>query len=344
MKILVVNNMVPFLSGGAEHLAKSLVRHLARFGHDAELLRIPFRWDPAERIYDELLACRMMRLYNVDRVIGLKFPAYLIPHPDKTIWLVHQYRQAYDLAETPYTNIPGDSGGEALRKCIRSADNECFQTTNDVYTISRVVKERLAKHNQIDGTVLHPPLDDAERFQPIARENYVFCGGRINACKRQHLLIEAMAHCHRDVHLVVAGPPDTPADQKRLEELVKRHRLHDRVALHFGYHDRDKLVAWVNRAMACAYVPYDEDYGYVTLEAFYAGKAVLTTDESGGVLDFVTDRETGRVTSADPLSLAAALDELTQLPRQTQQWGEAAREKIQQCQITWPETVKRLVA
>ena len=82
------------------------MRNLRRYGHDAELLRIPFRWDPAERLYDEMLACRMMRLYNVDRVIGLKFPAYLIPHPHKTLWLIHQYRQAYDLAHSPMSNLP----------------------------------------------------------------------------------------------------------------------------------------------------------------------------------------------------------------------------------------------
>jgi len=344
MKILVINNMVPFVRGGAEKLAENLVRNLNRYGHEAQLMRIPFSWAPADRIYDEMLACRMLQLYNVDRVIGLKFPAYLVPHPQKTLWLVHQYRQAYDLAETELTNIPDGKSGTQLKQCIEAADEECFAQTENIFCISRVVKERLHKFNGHDGTVLHPPLDDSEAFQPFDHENYIFCGGRINKGKRQHLLVEAMRHVNANVRLLVAGPPDTPQDGERLQELVNRHKLHDRVELQLGFHDRERLVGWVNRALACACVPYDEDYGYVTLEAFYAGKPVLATNDSGGVLDFVTHRETGLVVTPHPVELAKAISEIADDHRQTNRWGDAARTHIHERNINWPETVKRLVA
>ena len=119
MKILVINNMVPFIRGGAEKLADHLVRNLRRYGHDADLMRIPFQWDPPERIYDEILACRMLKLYNVDRVIGLKFPAYLIPHPNKTLWLIHQFRQAYDLAGTSMSQLGHEAeDSDGIRRCV----------------------------------------------------------------------------------------------------------------------------------------------------------------------------------------------------------------------------------
>src|SRR5882757_2539647 len=101
MKVLVVNNAVPFVRGGAEQLADSLVERLnATVGVEAELLRLPFSWTPADRVIEEILLNRCLRLYNVDRVIGLKFPAYLIPHDNKVVWLMHQFRQAYDLYES----------------------------------------------------------------------------------------------------------------------------------------------------------------------------------------------------------------------------------------------------
>lgn len=344
MKILVVNNMVPFLQGGAEKLASNLVRNLRRYGHDAELMRIPFRWEPAERLYDEMLACRLMRLYNVDRVIGLKFPAYLIPHPNKTLWLVHQYRQAYDLAQSPMSHIPQDDAGENLRRTIVAADRECFAQAEEIFVISHVVQQRLARFNDYQGQVLHPPLDDPQLFAPEAEENYIFCGGRINSAKRQHLLVEAMRLVTSNVRLLVAGPPDTPQDGQALVDLVHRHKLQDRVQLELGFHPREKLVGWVNRSMACAYVPFDEDYGYVTLEAFYAGKPVITTNDAGGVLDFVRDRETGRVAAPHPQALAAAIDEVSSNPQPRRQWGAAARTHIHERNINWPETIKRLVA
>jgi glycosyltransferase involved in cell wall biosynthesis len=344
MKILVINNAVPFLRGGAEKLADTLVDQLRRCGHEADLLRVPFRFQPAERIYDEILACRLLRLYNVDRVIGLKFPAYLIPHPHKTMWLVHQYRQAYDLAGTDMSNIPNNESGENLRHFVVAADNECFAQTAGMFAISQVVKQRLHRFNGFDCQVLPPPLDDADMFHPDTSEDYIFCGGRVNRAKRQHLLVEAMRHIRSRVRLLIAGPADAPEDAQRLRDLVVRYRLQERVQLEFAYHPRERLARWVNRSLACACVPFDEDYGYVTLEAFYAGKPVLSTTDAGGILDFVTDRETGRVTPPEPVELAAAIDELADDPRQTAAWGKAAREHILARNINWPETVRQLVA
>jgi len=97
MKVLVVNNMAPFLWGGAEELAANLRKHLILAGHESEILRIPFQWEPSTKIPSQMLMARALELMNVDHVIALKFPAYLIQHPRKTLWLVHQYRQAYDL-------------------------------------------------------------------------------------------------------------------------------------------------------------------------------------------------------------------------------------------------------
>jgi glycosyltransferase involved in cell wall biosynthesis len=142
----------------------------------------------------------------------------------------------------------------------------------------------------------------------------------------------------------VAGPPDSPADGQRLIDLVRKHRLHDRVQLELGFHPREQLARWVNRSLASAYMPFDEDYGYVTLEAFYAGKPVLTSHDSGGVLDFVRTGETGLIAAPDPQAMAAAIDQLSDSPAERRQWGEAARAQIQARNINWPETVKRLVA
>ena len=48
MKVLIVNNMAPFVWGGAEELAANQEKQLVLAGHEAEVLRIPFQWNPAE--------------------------------------------------------------------------------------------------------------------------------------------------------------------------------------------------------------------------------------------------------------------------------------------------------
>ena len=50
MNVLVLNNAAPFIRGGAEELAEHLVQRLnMTAGVEAELLRIPFRWEPADQ-------------------------------------------------------------------------------------------------------------------------------------------------------------------------------------------------------------------------------------------------------------------------------------------------------
>jgi len=83
--------------------------------------RIPFRWDPPEKILESILACRLMRLPNVDRVIAFKFPAYFLPHDNKILWLVHQFRQAYDLWGTPYQGMASTPENAATTKPIRTS-------------------------------------------------------------------------------------------------------------------------------------------------------------------------------------------------------------------------------
>jgi glycosyltransferase involved in cell wall biosynthesis len=345
MRVLVVNNMSPFVHGGAEELAAHLVLRLRQHGHAGELLRVPFRHHPADGIVEQMLACRMMRTPGPDRVVALKFPAYMIPHSNKVLWLLHQYRQAYDLWATGHSNIPNTPDGDALRACIRAADDECFRSAKAIYVNSEVTQQRLRAHNGFESEVLHPPLNDPEIFlsEPGDAGDYLFCGGRINLMKRQHLLVEAMRHVRAPAKLVVAGPPDAPADARRLEKLVEVHGLRDRVRLELGRLPRVRIGELVRGSLACAYMPVDEDsYGYCTMEAFEAGRAVLTTHDAGGVLGLVKTSATGWVTVPEPQSLALEIDRLFGDRTRTRDLGRAAHECLRSKGLTWERTIASL--
>ncbi|MEQ1828683.1 MAG: glycosyltransferase family 4 protein [Pirellula sp.] len=345
MKIYVVNNMVPFLRGGAEALAEHLIEHLCRNGHDAQLVRIPFLYEPSERIYSKMLACRMMQLEEADLVIGLKFPAYLLPHANKVVWLVHQYRQAYDMWESGHSNIRSDESGERLRKSITRADSLCFSEVRRLSAISPVTQQRLKKFNGFDSELIRTPINSPELFDEGEYGDYVFCGGRINETKRQHLLVEAMRFTRSQCKLVVAGPADAPADETRLRMIVERHQLQDRVHLDIGFHPKEKIASLTSNALACAYLPIDEEsLGYVSMEANQAAKAVLTCDDAGGILDLVFDGSTGWVCKADPREIAIRLDEIFQRRIRTIEIGMHAKTEWLAMGLTWEATIARLVA
>ena len=345
MKVLVVNNAAPFIRGGAEELADNLVRQLNKTpGVESELLRLPFKWEPSERLIDEIILHRALRTYNADRVIALKFPAYLVPHHHKTLWLLHQFRQAYDLGDVGQGL--GDEGRDGvIKQAIRTADEQCFAQCRAIYVNSPTTQERIARYNGVQSQVLYPPLNDESLFQGGPDGDYIFSGGRVGPGKRQHMLIEAMAHLPKfSARLVVAGPPDSEDYAKGLRRLVRDLELEDRVELNFGFHPREKIADWVNGSRACAYLPYDEDsLGYVTMEAFAAGKAVLTTTDSGGLLELVSE-DTGAIAEPNPTSIADGLDRLASNAARAAKRGRAAKLAWKDRGLTWQKTIETLLS
>src|SRR5438094_925943 len=95
----------------------------------------------------------------------------------------------------------------------------------------------------------------------------------------------------------------------RLDGAAAESGVADRVRFTGGIDDQ-QLVDLYAGAFAVAFPPYDEDYGYVTLEAFLARKPVITTSDAGGPLEFVDDGVTGLVTEPAPEAFGAAIARL----------------------------------
>lgn len=337
--------MAPFIHGGAEELASNLQKNLIIAGHEAEVLRIPFQWEPAETIPSQMLMVKALELINVDHVIALKFPAYLIRHPKKTLWLLHQYRQAYDLFDTQQTNLPNGEPGIELQKLIINADNECFKACRNIYANSHITKKRLQKYNNINGRVLLPPVNDPELFIGGESGDYIFAGGRINNMKRQHLLLEALVYANKRVKLIIAGPADSKDDINKLKATIEKYQLNDRVKLDIRFLPRNIYANYINNSAAVAYIPYDEDsLGYVAMEAATAKKALITTDDSGGILGLVKHKKTGWIAKPNAKSLAKVMNFVFQNKQHTKIFGDEASEYLQSLNINWPSTIKELLS
>lgn len=344
MRVLVVNNMAPFVSGGAEELANHLERNILAAGHEAEVIRIPFQWEPAVQIPTQMLLARTIELRNVDHVIALKFPAYLVRHPKKTLWLLHQYRQAYDLWDVGQSNMPEGKQGEDLKDLIRCADNQTFSECRKIFTNSSVTKQRLQKYNGFNAEVLLPPVNDPEIFDASNHGDYIFAGGRINNAKRQILLVKALAKADRHVKLIIGGPPDSIADAEAIKSAVEVLGLSDRVVLDLRFLPRRTYADYLNRSLAVAYIPFDEDsLGYVAMEGATARKALISTSDAGGILGLAIHQKTGWVCNPSVDELAMTLNAVYQNRERTIQYGQQANEVMKAMGISWPETIAKLL-
>lgn len=341
MKIAIVSNQAPFVRGGAELLAEWFHDMLEAYGHQAEIVRIPFRWSPPEKIIDHMLAARLTRIANTDRVIALKFPAYYVPHENKVLWLVHQFRQAYDLWGTPYQDLPSSPMGRQIRESVMQADRSFLPEAGSKYAISRTVQRRLKRYCDIESEILYPPLLDSSIYKCREYGDYFFCPGRIAAGKRQDMAIAAMEHVPGTSRMVIAGPSETPQYLRRLQLMVHEHGLEKRVEIIPRWISDEEKLELLGGARAVVCLPLDEDYGLVALEALHACKPIVTLDDAGGVLELVSDRKTGIVAS-DISTLAAALHELSEVDGLAQRLGAAASEAPRALGISWERVIDAL--
>jgi glycosyltransferase involved in cell wall biosynthesis len=344
MRVAIVNNQAPFVRGGAELLAEWLQQKLEEYGHRAEIVRIPFQWNPPERIIDHMLAARLVRLTNVDRVVAFKFPAYYVPHDEKVLWLLHQFRQAYDLWGTPFQGIPATSSGYRIRNAIIGADKRHLPDARHIYTNSEIVGHRLRSFCDIESEPLYPPLLDARPYLCAGYEDYFFMPSRINALKRQYMAVEAMARISTATKLIIAGPPDTPGDLEQLMAVVSERGLERQVQVIPRWISDEEKLRLLADARGVIYIPLGEDsYGYVTLEAFHARKPVITLEDSDGTLELVRDGRNGRVANGVD-GLAEAIDELAEDQALAERWGQTAWETIAELDISWDRVVRCLTS
>ncbi len=345
MKVAVINTSVPFVRGGAEHLADSLVEELRRRDHQVELVKVPLRWSTPLDVAASMFAAASLRIPEADRVIPLKFPAFLVPHENKVVWLLHQFRQVYDLWGSALQDLPANDEGRALRKAIRQSDNQALGGARAIYCISSVISDRLRRYNGLDATVLLHPHGQPESFWSGPHGDYILALGRITSAKRQAMLIDALAKTRTGVRLVIAGAPEVPADLQLLERKLDEHGLRSRVDLYAEYVSDERKVELLAGARAVAYLPVDEDsYGYVTLEAMMSGRPVITCQDSGGVLALVESGVNGIVAAPDPGSLARAMDLLAEEDAMAMAYGSAGKKLVEDLGLSWDHVIAKLLA
>ncbi len=341
-KIAICSVQIPFTRGGAEILIDSLHKELLKRNFNVDVINIPFKWYPVSRIITECLVWRLMDLSEVDGkridiVIGTKFPSTVIKHTNKRIWLIHQLRQAYDLFGTEFSFFDHTEDHNNIRDMINEIDNITIREAKKVFTISQNVSRRLKKYNNIDSVPLYPPPRHYERFYNEDYHNYILYIGRLDPNKRVELLVEAFQYVKSNVKCRIVG---TGSEKDRLSAIIDKHRLHDRVKL-MGYLSDDKVFQLYANALAVFYAPFDEDYGFATLEAFLSKKPVITTSDSGGVLEFVIDEENGFVVNKNPESIAEKFDDIFNNKTVCKKLGSCGYEIAKK--ITWDKIIEHLI-
>jgi glycosyltransferase involved in cell wall biosynthesis len=341
VRIAVCRPHVPFARGGAEIFADDLVAELRGHGHEVDLVTVPFKWYPGERVLTQAFLWRLLDLEEaegrpIDLVIATKFPSYCVRHPRKVVWLLHQFRQAYELDRTELGQFGETADERALRRSVQRLDRVALGEARKVFATSSNVAERLERSTGIAADVMpHPP--QGLRYRCEEYGDFVLSVGRLDRAKRLDLMLEAAVE-EPSLRVVIAG--EGP-DRERLESLARRRGLDGRVTF-AGRVSADELAELYARCLAVYYAPVDEDFGMVPYEAFLAEKPVVTTTDAGGPLEVVADRRTGLVCEPRPEAVARACAWLRGHVDDARSWGRAG--KVIAERVTWDQALDRLLS
>jgi glycosyltransferase involved in cell wall biosynthesis len=370
---------IPYAIGGAENLWRGLQDHINEHTlHQAEILKLPSRELSFWELIDSYRHFSELDLTGFDVVVSGKYPAWMVSHPRHVVYMLHKLRGLYDTYHFfgmpdrhPTTAAPVQElrafmvahAGEraalpeffARVQALRGQPEDLFafpgpfirelvHWLDDVGlapsgitrygAIAHTVAER-ADHfpNGRDVFVAHPPTQLP--VVPGKRGDYLFTVSRLDSVKRVKLIAEAMGHVQADVELRIAG---TGPDLEALRELAAADR---RIKV-LGRVPDTELLALYAGARAVAFIPYLEDYGYITLEAMLAGKPVITCSDSGGATELVRDGVTGLIVDPSPQAVGAAIDRLWSDKRATKRMGAEALTVARG--VTWDRVVEELLA
>lgn len=378
---IVTPHPVPLALGGAENLWWGLQEYFQNHTeHDCDVIALLSPEGSFWDLISSYETFSKLDLSAYDCVISGKYPAWMVNHPNHICYMLHRLRGLYDTYAPAATDqavlstpkLQGlvewlDSGGrhpdpeqipELFEKLHALKDTGLPESAfafpgplirSIVHFLDNAAlsPQRIRRYAAIADTVrkrkgYFPPDAAVEVFYPPPHRSdyrkgtsrYLFTSSRLDRPKRVDLIVEAMKHVSADTPLLIAG---TGPDEARLKALAG-----DDARIQFlGFVADDDMPALYADALAVPFVPYDEDYGLVTIEAMRSGKPVLTFADSGGPCEFVRNGETGFVTAPSAQALGERIDELVRNPKYAEIMGEKARQAV--LDVTWGNVARGLL-
>jgi glycosyltransferase involved in cell wall biosynthesis len=343
-RILVVTSSPPFVEGGHLVITRALVQALRERGHAAELVVTPSnRFGRQASAYVANWMTDVGRTGSgerVDQVISTRYPSYAVRHERHACWLNHPMREYYDLWNSwSATLSPQGRLKERVRRTlIQVADTYLFKhNVTKLFAQSKTVQARLERWNSVASEVLYPPPPQ-RHYHCADYGDFIFAYSRMAPLKRIGLIIEALATpAAAGVRCVIAGDGE---DRSTLEAYAREWRIDDRVQF-VGRVSDEQLTTYLATCRAVCFVPKDEDYGMVTIEAFASGKPVITASDSGAPVELVVSGVNGEVVAPTRDDLGRALGELAGDRARAERLGVAAAKRASE--ITWDAAVAKLV-
>ncbi len=307
----MVTSSPPMAEGGHMVIARELTRALRDAGHDAQIIVTPqnrFGHQASAYLATWLTDVTSTEGHPIDQVISLRYPSYAVRHRRHVCWLNHTMREYYDLWDGFSATLSAKGRfKERIRKTfIHGADRYLLTRVSKLFVQSKTVQQRLAIWQSVNSKVLYPPAPQRDYRCEGYGAAFLFVS-RLTQLKRADMLVRALATPPANaIRVVIAGDGE---ERPALERLGLDLGVSDRVTF-TGRLTDEQLLSELATCRAVCFPPFQEDYGFVTVEAFASRKAVITCRDSGGPAELVKDGVSGFVCDPTPEALGRAMRQL----------------------------------
>ncbi|HKD84625.1 MAG TPA: glycosyltransferase [Terriglobales bacterium] len=301
---------------------------------DTDWLQVPVSEACWQSVLEGYLDCHDLDLASYSAVFSTKTPTYMAQHRNHVCWLLHQMRVFYDRFGDEYGTLSPWALAEqhSRREMIQRLDDFAFARVRKIFTNGCETARRLKLYNGFEAEVLYPPALVQGHYS--RSQEYFFLPGRLHRWKRVDLAIRAMQLLPYDVPLLIAG---TGSDEGLFRELAG-----DDPRIRFlGFVGDEEMLELYANALAVLFVPKEEDFGYITVEAMLSHKPVIVCNDSGEPTRLVQNGRTGFIVNPDPAEIAGAMALLAGRLELAREMGERAFEAAPS--QSWEPVVERLL-
>ena len=373
---------VPVTWGGAERAVDGLCAAIERLtDHTAEVVRLPVDESSLVGIVAAYRDFSQLDVSRFDQIISVKYPAWMLSHPNHTVLMFHPLRGLYDtyhlfglpLHPSPHTQEVADLRTYMVQWCDRPSLAGFFEqfaatvatigadhpdlafpgpfAREVVHYLDRIALApgEVSRHFALSRTVARR----TDYFPPGVHPRVVHLPSELEPAPPRtspghHFFTVSRLDGAKRIHLIIDAMGHVPgavalriAGTGPHSAELRARAAHDGRITFAGFVPDEAITVMYRDAIAVPFVPDDEDLGLVALEAFSQGTPVITCTDSGGPTEFVADGITGLVAEPNAASLGRAMARLAADREWAADLGRAAQERG--ARVTWERAVTDLL-
>jgi len=325
MKIMVAAAVTANSSWEERVFAEALCTEIKRQGHQTDFFFLPVV-NELLSLPEQMVMFGMLDIENsADLLITIGYPAFALPHKNKVICLFSITPELNEAWDTEYGMLATPQY-VSLKEALYQAELRCFEGQK-IICASRLLAEDIKNRYGNSPSVISLP--NLYPFSPANNDNteqhYLICETDLQPISRIETILQSMKEANEStrLHLYIHG--SKLVYREALEMRIDRLGISDRISVIDGFIDKTTM----GKAAALISIPYQSRRIPLEVTAALAeGVPVITTSDSGCLLELVKNKVNGLVTEPISKSLAIAINSILSNKKMRRHFVNGSMDKI----------------